>query len=82
MVDTPPRLFLLLSDIYHVFAKPKAGAAVPRKLAFYLAALEQLSREDWLRVEREVQNEVEKLQGENEEEDEGEEEPERPALKL
>ena len=82
MVDTPPRLFLLLSDMYQVFARPKVGAAVPRKIVFYLAALKQLSREDWLRIEGEVQKEVNKLQAENNGEASDGDEPERPALKL
>lgn len=82
MIDTPPRILLLLSDVYNLFARPKPGAAVPRKVAFYLAALKQLSREDWLGLEREVQKEVEKLQEENQMDEREEEEPERPALKL
>ncbi|GFZ47135.1 hypothetical protein JCM24511_04878 [Saitozyma sp. JCM 24511] len=60
-----PRILLLLSDLYQLFAKPKPGAAVPRKLAFYLAALRQLSRDDWLRLEREIGKEILKLQEEN-----------------
>jgi len=82
MIDTPPRILLLLSDVYNLFARPKPGAAVPQKVAFYLAALKQLSREDWLGLEREVQKEVEKLQEENQVDEREEEEPERPALKL
>jgi len=57
----PPKLVLVLADVYRLFAVPQAGAAAPRKVLFYLAALGQLRRDDWLRLECEVQREVDEL---------------------
>ena len=54
---------LLLSDLHGLFAIPRAGAPA-RKLAFYLAAMGKLRREDWLKLEGEVRKEVEKLREE------------------
>jgi hypothetical protein len=55
--------------MYDLFASPKPGAAVPRKLAFYIAALQQLRRHEWLRLEKEVVREVAKLQEETPQEE-------------
>lgn len=66
----PPRAILVLDDVYALFASPKPGAAVPRKIAFYLASMKQLGRGDWLHVEAELKRETLKL-----EEEMGEEEP-------
>jgi hypothetical protein len=65
-IDTtqPPRVLLLLSDLYGLYARPKAGGAVPRKLAFYVVALRQLGRDDWLALEREVQAELRRIESE------------------
>lgn len=53
----------LLSDLYRLYSEPKAGAAA-KKLAFYIVALRGLGRADWLRLEREVQAEIGRLEGE------------------
>ncbi|KAK8844066.1 hypothetical protein IAR55_006860 [Kwoniella newhampshirensis] len=67
LASSPPKILLVLSDLYSFFSKPKAGGAVPRKLAFYIKALQQdLIRQDWSSLEHEVSKELEKLQAENE----------------
>ncbi|WVQ81383.1 hypothetical protein IAT38_003507 [Cryptococcus sp. DSM 104549] len=77
-IESPsyPKLLLLLSDIYALFAAPpgKPGAAVPRKLGFYVKALQGLSRAEWLSLEGEVRREAERLEGEQGEGSENEEE--------
>ncbi len=54
---------LVLSDLYHLFAVPKVGPA-SKKLLFYIAALRQLRREDWLKLETETRREVKRLREE------------------
>jgi hypothetical protein len=54
----PPRIHLVLSDLYHLFSRPKVGPA-GKKVLFYLAALRQLERQDWLGIESELRKEVE-----------------------
>jgi hypothetical protein len=83
MADSPPLVSLALSDLYRLYANPKPGAAVPRKLVFYLACLKQLGREDWLGLQRETDKELAKLQdelGDSEVREEGEED--RPTLRV
>jgi hypothetical protein len=78
----PPRIHLALSDLYRLFSRNKIGPA-SKKLRFYLAALRQLDRQDWLGVERELRKEVDRLQselGNNENTDE--EAPTRERLLL
>jgi hypothetical protein len=50
--------------MYRLFSKPKAGAAIPRKLIFYISALRSLDRSAWLRLEEELESEIRKLEGE------------------
>ena len=57
-------VLVVLSDLWRMWAIPKAGAAVPRKLAFYFAALTQLGRTEWLRLENEVESEARRLEEE------------------
>ncbi|WVQ73782.1 hypothetical protein IAR50_003362 [Cryptococcus sp. DSM 104548] len=68
-ITTPayPRVLSVLSDIFHLFTVPpgKVGGAVPRKVAFYVKALRQLDRTEWLRLESEIRKEVQKLEGES-----------------
>lgn len=64
---TPPRIFLILSDLYRLYSQPRVGAAA-KKLCFYIAALRQLGRADWLRLEKEVEGEIRKLESELREE--------------
>ncbi|KAK4685742.1 hypothetical protein P7C73_g4402, partial [Tremellales sp. Uapishka_1] len=75
-----PKAFLVLSDLHYLYSTPKAGAAAPRKLAFYLSAIQQLHRQDWLRLEAEVKQELMRLQQEAEKE--VDEEEDRPKLKI
>lgn len=58
-----PRILHLFSDLYRLFSEPKVGAA-GKKLAFYIVALRQLGRADWLRLEREIQGEIGRLESE------------------
>jgi hypothetical protein len=53
----------VLSDLYRLYSTPKVGL-VAKKVLFYVAALRQLERQDWLRIERELRQEVDKLQAE------------------
>ncbi|ODN80965.1 hypothetical protein L202_03077 [Cryptococcus amylolentus CBS 6039] len=68
-ITTPayPRVLLILSDLYGLFTLPpgKVGGAVPRKVAFYVKALRQLDRAEWLQLESEIRKEVDKLEGES-----------------
>ncbi|ORY28764.1 hypothetical protein BCR39DRAFT_533731, partial [Naematelia encephala] len=82
LTSVPPNIIVVLSDLYHLYSLPKAGAAVPRKLAFYIAALRSLKREDWLRLEREVQKESTKLRNEIDEVLDENVEEDRPALRI
>lgn len=61
----PPHLLLLLSDVYRLFA-PAGAKHTPaeRKLGFYLVALKQLSRPQWLSVKAEMEKEVRRLRDE------------------
>jgi len=68
----PPKVILVLSDLYGLFASPKQGP-VAKKLLFYIAALKVLSREEWLLLERECLKEVGKLNTEMTNEDKVEE---------
>lgn len=77
----PPRIHLVLSDLYHLFSRPKVGPA-GKKVLFYLAALRQLERQDWLGVENKLRKEVERLQAELGEEGSDTEEPSRDHLLL
>lgn len=65
----PPRVAHVLADAWRVCRR-----GVARKLAFYTAAIQQLGRAEWLRVEGEVRAEVARLRAEmpDEEADEGE----------
>ena len=67
----PPRIHLVLADLYRltITAKSKVGGHVAKKLLFYTAALKQLDRQDWLRIEQDLRKEVEKLESEIEDED-------------
>lgn len=78
----PPRAYLVLSDMYRLYAAPKAGAALPRKVSFYVAAVAQLSRADWLNVAGEVKREAERLRAEIPEEAEETEEAVRAAVLM
>ena len=80
--DKSPSILLVLSDLYQLFSRPKVGAAVPRKLLFYIAAMRRLSRSERLKVEREVEAEVRKLRGELQAEEPDGREDDRPALKI
>lgn len=73
-------MLLLLSDLYHFYStEKKSGAgAIPRKLAFYVVAMRQLKRDEWVGLEREVQREIGVLEwelggGEEEDEEDGRE---------
>jgi hypothetical protein len=77
----PPRIHLVLSDLYHLFSRPKVGPA-GKKVLFYLAALRQLERQDWLVIENELRKEVERLQAELGEEGSETEEPSHDHLLL
>lgn len=81
---SPPGIVLVLSDVYGLFGRTQAGKAVGRKLLFYVGALRQLRRDDWLKVKKEVEREVGKLRDEvgSDNEEEEEEEEDRPALKI
>lgn len=80
--DNHPTIFLILSDVYSIFSSPKAGAAAPRKLLFYIAALRQLNRGDWLKLEKEVDAETRKLQAELEPSESDGRDDDRPALRI
>lgn len=82
MADSPSPVVLALSDLYRLYANPKPGAAVPRKLVFYLACLKLLSRDDWLALQRETERELAKLQEELGEDGAFEATGDRPTLRL
>jgi hypothetical protein len=71
----------LLSDLHRLFSEPKVGAA-GKKLAFYVVALRQLGRVDWLRLEREIQGEIGRLKNELGDIDEVEKVEERKELLI
>jgi hypothetical protein len=77
----PPRIHLVLSDLYHLFSRPKLGPAA-KKVLFYLAALRQLERQDWLAIESELRKEAGRLQAEIGDEVSEAEEPSRDHLLL
>ncbi|KAI9636945.1 uncharacterized protein MKK02DRAFT_34020 [Dioszegia hungarica] len=58
-----PRLLHLLSDLYRLHSLSRVGAA-GKKLAFYVVALRQMGRAEWLKLEREVQGEIGRLERE------------------
>lgn len=60
----PPRAASVLDDLYRLFSHPKAGAPA-KKIAFYLAAMRQVSRTEWLALEREVRKDADKLREES-----------------
>ena len=80
--DQPHKITLVCSDVYRLLASPKPGAAAPRKMLFYVASLRQLSRDDWLRLEAEVQREKLKLEAQTEDKHENSPEPDRAALRI
>ena len=81
LADEATRVSLLLSDLYRLVAvKPTAPA--PKKLLFYVAALRQLDRADWLRIKNEVSSEVVKLTGELGDSGPEDTTNDRPALKI
>lgn len=57
----------LLSDLHTLYNPTKSPNAGPvaRKLLFYIAALRKLDRKDWLKLEQEVQRELNKLRDES-----------------
>lgn len=59
----PPRVFSVLGDIYQLCSSPKVGH-ISKKLLFYVAALHQLERQDWLRIEQDLAKEIDKLETE------------------
>lgn len=77
----PPRLLLVLADLYRLLARPKIGP-VAKKLIFYTAALGQLDRQDWLRIEKDLGKEVEKLEVDDPQEPVDDEIPQRENLLL
>ncbi|KIR99920.1 hypothetical protein L804_02556 [Cryptococcus deuterogattii 2001/935-1] len=85
-ITTPsyPKLLLILSDIYHLYTIPpgKVGAAVPRKLAFYVKALEQLERREWLELETGIRKELDKLEREDDQEIQFDEKKDNEKLKI
>ncbi|OWZ74316.1 hypothetical protein AYX14_00256 [Cryptococcus neoformans] len=85
-ITTPayPKLFLILSDIYHLYTIPpgKVGAAVPRKLAFYVKALEQLERREWLELENGIRKELDKLEQEEDQENQVDVKKDNEQLKI
>ncbi|OWZ38942.1 hypothetical protein C351_04034 [Cryptococcus neoformans c8] len=85
-ITTPsyPKLFLILSDIYHLYTIPpgKVGAAVPRKLAFYVKALEQLERREWLELENGIRKELDKLEQEEDQENKVDVKKDNEQLKI
>lgn len=82
ITDSPAPVSVALSDLYRLYAHPKPGAGVPRKLVFYLACLRQLTREDWLGLQRETERELAKLQEELGEDDVREVVEDRPTLRI
>ncbi|WWC72945.1 uncharacterized protein I206_106909 [Kwoniella pini CBS 10737] len=67
-ITTPshPKLFNVLGDLYNLYKIPKAGAAVTKKLAFYTKALRSVSRSEWLTLKKSVENELHKLEDQDE----------------
>ena len=65
-IDTTlqPRLFHVFGDLHAFYERYKKGGATRRKLAFYVVALSQMGRGEWLALEQEVQGELELLRGE------------------
>jgi len=78
LASEQPTIMLVLSDLYGLFSIPRQGGAA-KKLVFYVEALRELRREDWLRLENEVRKEVDKLRSENVKEKESDD---RPAVKI
>lgn len=68
----PPRIHLVLADLYHLFTRPKVGH-VAKKLVFYSVALGQVDRQAWLTIERALEKEVEKLGAEEDPDKAGDE---------
>lgn len=48
--------------MHGLYDRYKKGGSVSRKLAFYVVALRQMSRGEWLALEREVRREIDKLE--------------------
>ncbi|WVW79523.1 hypothetical protein I302_101492 [Kwoniella bestiolae CBS 10118] len=76
-----PKLFYILSDLYGLYSIPKAGGAVPRKLAFYFKALRSLSRSEWLSLEKQLERELDRVKSENDN-DSAQEPQDRRELKV
>ncbi|WWD06906.1 hypothetical protein V865_005003 [Kwoniella europaea PYCC6329] len=76
-----PKIFYVLSDLYQLYSIPKPGGAIPRKLAFYNKALLSLSRSGWLRIEKQLENELEMIKNDNED-DNPDVQEERKELKV
>ena len=83
MTTDPLRIQLVLADLFRLFSTPKA-THVSKKLLFYSAALGQLGRQDWLRIEAEVKKEAAQLEAESASNAEADdlEQPERRNLLL
>lgn len=58
-----PKATGVLDDLYGLLATQRP-AAVAKKVVFYAAAMAQVPRDDWVRIETEVLKEVERLKGE------------------
>ena len=69
-----------MSDLYRLHSLSRVGAA-GKKLAFYVVALRQMGRAEWLKLEREVQGEIGRLERESGE-GEGDAEAERERSQL
>ena len=63
LASKDPKIMLVLSDLYSLFVVTKQVPAA-KKLMFYLAALKQLRREHWLKLEREMLKDVDELRDE------------------
>lgn len=65
--------------MYRLFSRPKVNH-ISKKLLFYIAALKQLVRQDWLDIEKEMQKEIDKLEADSTETDTHEQVPQRDNL--
>lgn len=77
VLSDPHPLQRALGDLHALYASHKEAA--PRKLAFYSRALDDIGRERWLAVEKEVAEEIGRLRKELGKEPEVEE---REALRV
>ncbi|WWC91059.1 uncharacterized protein L201_006000 [Kwoniella dendrophila CBS 6074] len=64
-----PKLFYLISDLYTLYddksKKSRFNELITKKLSFYFKALRSLDRSDWLKLETEIEKELDGLQGED-----------------